>query len=285
MENDKMNKIFKSLLSVAIMSASFASCSQVDLISDLEAEKNATTVTLQSHSEWPQTTTVVFATNTVGYYNRAFYLNGNALTVPVGAYKFYVVNRNAAYEYENLNFSKLPTDSLYYGNVLISSKTSEFETTDEGVKNALSGKYVARNCGEIFADSTMLIDVQMGQNANVTFEKPYKLTTQYKVTGTFTASRDAQYIYVEICDIIGRKKPNGAVASGRKVKCVLSYGGALKNSTKELENTLTVLGVPQRGTANIYVRFKGDDKSIAPEQKSVQYTVKDGVIKLGDITF
>ena len=280
-----MNKILKSLLSVAIMSASFASCSQVDLISDLEAEKKATTVALQSHSEWPQTTTVVFATNTLGYYNRAFYMNGNAFTVPVGAYKFYVVNRNGAYDYENLDFGKLPADSLYYGDVLISSKTSEFETTDEGVKKVLSGKYVARNCGEIFADSTMLIDVQLGQNVNVTFEKPYKLTTQYKVNGTFTASRDVQNVYVEICDIIGRKKPNGAVAGGRKVRCVLSCGSALKNSTKELEHSLTVLGVPQRGTANIYVRFKGDDKSIAPEQKSVQYTVKDGVIKLGDITF
>ena len=48
---------------------------------------------------------------------------------------------------------------------------------------------------------------------------------------------------------------------------------------------MTVLGVPQKGTANIYVRFKGDEKSTTPEQKSVQYTVKDGIVNLGDITF
>lgn len=284
----KMNKILKSLLSVAVISASLASCSQVDSISEIELEekKTNTTITLNLHSDWPQTTTVVFATNTMGSFDKAFYHKGNAMEVPVGKYKFYAVNRNRSYEYENLNFDKLSKDTtLYYGNVLIASKTNEYTTSDEGVQKVLSGKYVSRNAGEIFADSTMLVNVGLGQNVNVTFQKPYKLTTQYTISGSFTSSRAAQSIYLEICDIVAKKRPNGTAVAGKKAKCVFAIGGAAKDTKKEFEQTMTVLGVPQKGTANIYVRFKGDEKSTTPEQKSVQYTVSDGIIKLGDITF
>ena len=68
----------------------------------------------------------------------------------------------------------------------------------------------------------------------------------------------------------------------------------LKMQTKELKSSFVVLGVPTRGTANIYVRYLNADKSTAPEKKTVNYTVVDGkddkgvnrrIIKLGDITF
>ena len=71
-------------------------------------------------------------------------------------------------------------------------------------------------------------------------------------------------------------------------------GGVSKDSKREFEQLLTVLGVSKTGTANIYVRFKGDDTSTTPEMKSVSYTVVDGqeddgtqrrIINLGDITF
>ena len=287
-----MNKILKSLLSVAVISASLASCSQVDTISEIELEtqKEETSVTLNQHSDWPTTTTVVFVTNTVGAYNVATSYKFGATqqnilkNIPVGQYKFYAINKNSNYEYENLDFSKSLYEGLYYGDVVISCKTNEYKTSDEGVQKVLSGKYVARSSGEIFADSTMLVDVKLGQNTNVTFQKPYTLTTKYTVTGSFTSSRAASNIYVEICDIVAKKKPNGAVA-GRKAKCVFAIGGASKDTKKEFEQAMTVLGVSPKGTANIYVRFRGDDKSTAPEQKSVQYTVSDGIIKLGDITF
>ena len=288
-----MNKILKSLLSVAVFSASFASCSQVDTISEeeLDSLKVETSVTLNQHSEWPTATTVVFATNTVGAYNVATSYKFGATqqnilkNIPVGQYKFYAINRNANYEYENMDFSKSLSEGLYYGDVIISCKTNEYTTSDEGLQKVLSGKYVARSSGEIFADSTMLVDVKLGQNTNVTFQKPYTLTTKYTVSGSFTSSRAAQSIYVEICDIVAKKKPNGAVVRGYKTKSVLPIGGALKDTKREFEQAIIVLGVPQKGTANIYVRFKGDDKSTTPEQKSVQYTVSDGIIKLGDITF
>lgn len=282
-----MNKILKSLLSVAVISASLASCSQVDTISEeeLEAQKKDTKVALHQHPGWPSVTTVVFATNTLGSYNRAFMFTEKEMVVPAGLYKFYAVNKNNSYDYENLDMSDLPKDDLYYGDVVISCKTKEYTASDEGVQKVLSGKYVARNSGEIFADSTMLVDVKLGQNTNVTFQKPYTLTTQYTVSGSFTSSRAVQNIYLEICDIVAKKKPNGAAVAGKKAKCVFAIGGAAKETKKEFEQTMTVLGVPQKGTANIYVRFKGDEKSTTPEQKSVQYTVKDGIVNLGDITF
>ncbi len=281
-----MNKIFKNILSIIVVSVSLASCSQVDTISedDLNDQKKGTTITLNLHPDWPQVTTVFFATNTMGAYDRAFRDFGKPMEVPVGKYKFYAVNRNTAYEYENLDFNQLPNDDLYYGNVRISCKTNEYKSNDEGVQKVFSGKYVSRNSGEIWADSTMLVDVKLGQSVNTTFQKPYKLTTQYTVSGSFTSSRAAKNIYVEICDIVAKKKPNGAAAGG-KVKCVFSVGGASKDTKKDIEQTMTVLGVAKNGTANIYVRFRDDDSSTTPEHKSVQYTVRDGIIKLGDITF
>ena len=250
--------------------------------------KTNTTITVSQHSEWPTTNTAVFATNTLGSYNRVFgykFSGDNTLVVPVGKYKFYAINRNSAYDYENIDFGKLPIDSLYYGDVIISCKTDEYKTNDEGLKKVLSGKYVARSSGEIFADSTMLVNVELGQNTKVTFQKPYKLTTQYTVSGNLTSSRAAQNVYVEICDIVAKKKPNGAVVGGKRTKCVLSVGGASKDTKRTFEQNMIVLGLPKQGTANVYVRFKGDDQSTTPEQKSVQYTVKDGIVNLGDITF
>ena len=294
-----MNKISRIILSIAVVSTSFVSCSQVDLVSEEELveQKKGTAVTV-TLSDWPTTRTVVFATNTAGSCDTVFtYAFGkeNKLTnIPMGKYKFYAINRNNGYDYENFDFEALSKGSQYYGDVIISCKTAEYSTSDEGVQKALSGKYVSRNAGEIYADSTMLVEVKLGQETHATFQKPYKLTTQYKVSGSISSSRAAQNVYVEICDIIGKKKPNGAVAGGKKVRCVLPIGGVSKDTKREFEQLLTVLGVSKTGTANIYVRFKGDDTSTTPEMKSVRYTVVDGqeddgtkrrIINLGDITF
>ena len=282
-----MNKILKSLLSVAIISASFASCSQVDTIDDLNELKKSTSVTLNKHADWSNTTTIVFATNTYGLYNRVFYYNNNGTTlnnIPTGEYKFYAINRSSEYEYENIDLNKLPVDSLYYGDVFVASKTSELNIADEGVKRVLAGKYLKISSHEVFADSTMLVNVKMGQNISATFEKPYTLTKKYTISGTFLSSSNVEKIYVELGDIIARKKPNGGVAGSQRIKCVLEYNVA-RNSQKNLERNLTILGIATSGTANVYVRCKGDDKSKTPESKSVRYTVKDGIINLGDITF
>lgn len=295
-----MNKIFRNILSVAAISASFVSCSQVDTFSEAEIEeqKQSTTITLNMHSAW-QGTPVVFATNTMGAYNRVFYynLNGeNKLSVPMGKYKFFVVNRDEAdFDYENLDFKKLPNDELYYGDVRIAHKTEELTNiTDEGVKKVLSGNYARLRGGVLRGDSTKLVDVKLGQNATVTTEKPYTLTTDYLVSGTITASDYIDRIYVEICDIVAKKRPNGSVVGGKKIKGLLTYSGVKKDGKKDLKNSLVVLGVAKSGTANIYVRYLNADKSTAPEMKSVNYTVVDGtddngaarrVIKLGDITF
>lgn len=295
-----MNKIFKSLLSVAVISASFASCSQVDTLSEdeLVEQKKNTTVALKVHPDWPNVTPVVFVTNTMGGYNRAFYysFNGeNKTSVPVGMYKFYVVNRDEAdFDYENLDFKELPKDGLYYGDVAIAHKTEELNISDEGVKKVLSGKYAKLRGGVLRGDSTMLVDVKLGQDVNVTCEKPYTLTTDYLISGSIKATNYIDRIYVEICDIVAKKHPNGSAVGGKKVKGVLTYSGVKKDGEKNLKNSLVVLGVAKSGTANIYVRLLNADKSTAPEMKSVRYTVVDGkddngvdrrIIKLGDITF
>lgn len=296
-----MNKILKSLLSVAVISASFASCSQVDALSEdeYEEQKKNTTITLNLHSDW-QLTPIVFVTNTMGGYDRvlSYHFGGdNKAIVPVGQYKFYVVNRDEAdFDYENLDLKKLPIDSLYYGDVRIAHKKDDLANiTDEGVKKALSGDYVRLRGGVLRGDSTMLVDAEFGQNVSVTTEKPYTLTTDYLISGSVTASdKYIDKIYVEICDIIAKKRPNGSVVGGKKMKGLLTYSGVKRGGTKELKSSFVVLGVPTRGTANIYVRYLYDDKSTAPEKKTVNYTVVDGkddkganrrIIKLGDITF
>ena len=296
-----MNKIFKNILSVAVVSASLVSCSQVDTISDVELEeqKQSTTITLNLHSGW-QGTPIVFATNTMGFYNRAFIynLNGeNKLNVPVGKYKFYVINRDEAdFDYEKVNLAKLPMDDLYYGDVRVAHKIDELNNiTDQGVKNALSGDYVKLRGGVLRGDSTMLVDVKLGQNVSATTQKPYTLTTDYLVSGSVTSNDNyIDRIYVEICDIVAKKRPNGSAVGGKKLKALLTYSGVKKGGKKDLKNSLVVLGVPKSGTANIYVRFLNADKSTAPEKRTVNYTVVDGqddnganrrIIKLGDITF
>ena len=285
-----MNKILKSLFSVAIISASFASCSQVDTIDNLDELKKATSVTLYKHSDWSESTSIVFATNAYGRYNKVFYYNnGTALNnIPAGAYKFYLVSRYTAYQYANVDFNKLGggIDSLYYGDVIISCPTAELNNVDEGVKKALPGKYFLPSLasGALHADSTMLVNVEMGQSVSATFEKPYTLTTEYTISGSFQSSLNVEKIYVELSDVIASKRPNGAVAGSKRVKCILDYPVA-KNSKKDLAKKINLLGIAAGGTANIFVRCKGDDKSKTPETTSVRYTVKDGVIKLGDITF
>ena len=295
-----MNKIFKYILSVAVVSASLASCSQVDMMSEeeLDEQKQSTTITLNLHSAW-QGTPIVFATNTMGAYNRVFYynLNGeNKLNVPMGKYKFYVINRDEAdFDYENLDLKKLPKDSLYYGDVRIAHKTDELNITDEGVKKVLSGKYAKLRGGVLRGDSTKLVDVKLGQSVSATTEKPYTLTTDYLISGSVTANDNyIERIYVEICDIVAKKRPNGSTVGGKKIKGVLTYSGVKKGGKKDLKNSLVVLGVSKSGTANIYVRYLNTDKSTAPEKKTVSYTVVDGkdddgadrrIIKLGDITF
>ena len=64
-----MNKISRIILSIAVVSTSFVSCSQVDLVSEEELveQKKGTAVTV-TLSDWPTTRTVVFATNTYGVY-------------------------------------------------------------------------------------------------------------------------------------------------------------------------------------------------------------------------
>ena len=286
-----MNKILKRLFSVAIISASFASCSQVDTIDNLDELKAATSVTLHKHSDWPQLMSVVFATNVYGTYNKVFYYNNNGTVlnnIPAGAYKFYLVNRYTAYQFANVDFNSFGSgiDSLYYGDVVISCPTAELTNVDEGVKKVLPGKYFQPHLasGILYGDSTMLVNVEMGQSVNVTFEKPYTLTTEYTVSGSFQSSLNVEKIYVELSDVIAAKRPNGAVAGSKRVKCVFDYPVA-KNSKKDLAKKVYLLGIANSGTANIYVRCKGDDKSKTPETTSVRYTVKDGVIKLGDITF
>ena len=71
-----MNKIFRNILLLAVVSVSFASCSQVDMFSETEIEeqKQSTTITLNMHSDW-QGTPIVFATNAMGFYNKAFTYN------------------------------------------------------------------------------------------------------------------------------------------------------------------------------------------------------------------
>ena len=294
-----MNKIFKYILSVAVVSASLVSCSQVDMMSEeeLDEQKQSTTITLNLHSAW-QGTPIVFATNTMGAYNRVFYynLNGeNKLNVPMGKYKFYVINRDEAdFDYENLDLKKLPKDSLYYGDVRIAHKTDELNITDEGVKKVLSGKYAKLRGGVLRGDSTKLVDVKLGQSVSATTEKPYTLTTDYLISGSVTANDNyIERIYVEICDIVAKKRPNGSTVGGR-IKGVLTYSGVKKGGKKDLKNSMVVLGVSKSGTANIYVRYLNTDKSTAPEKKTVSYTVVDGkdddgadrrIIKLGDITF
>lgn len=284
-----MNKILKSLFSVAIISASFASCSQVDTIDNLDELKAATSVTLHKHSDWPGVTTIVFATNTYGTYNKAFYYSDKALNnIPAGAYKFYLVNRYTAYQFANVDFNSFGSgiDSLYYGDVVISCPTAELSNVDEGVKKALPGKYFLPSLapGVLNADSTMLVNVEMGQSVSATFEKPYTLTTEYTISGSFQSSLNVEKIYVELSDVIAAKRPNGAVAGSKRVKCVFDYPVA-KNSKKDLAKKFNLLGIATSGTANIYIRCKGDDKSKTPETTSVRYSVKNGVIKLGDITF
>ena len=277
-----MNKIFKNILSVAVVSASLVSCSQVDTISDVELEeqKQSTTITLNLHSGW-QGTPIVFATNTMGSYNRAFIynLNGeNKLNVPVGKYKFYVINRDEAdFDYENIKLNKLPKDSIYYGNVRIAHKIDELNNiTDQGVKNALSGDYVKLRGGVLRGDSTMLVDVKLGQNVSATTQKPYTLTTDYLISGSVTSNDNyIDKIYVEICDIVAKKRPNGS-SLGKKIKGLLTYSGVKKGGKKDLKKSLLVLGVAKSGTANIYVRFLNSDKSTAPEKRTVNYTVVDG---------
>ena len=285
-----MNKILKSLFSVAIISASFASCSQVDTIDNLDELKKATSVTLYKHSDWSESTSIVFATNAYGMYNKVFYYNnGTALNnIPAGAYKFYLVSRYTAYQYANVDFKKMGggIDSLYYGDVIISCPTAELSNVDEGVKKALPGKYFLPSLapGVLHADSTMLVNVEMGQSVSATFEKPYTLTTEYSISGSFQSSLNVEKIYVELSNVIASKRPNGAVAGSKRVKCILDYPVA-KNSKKDLAKKVNLLGIATSGTANIYIRCKGDDKSKTPETTSVRYTIKNGVIKLGDITF
>ena len=295
-----MNKILKSLLSVAVISASFASCSQVDALSEdeYEEQKKNTTITLNLHSDW-QLTPIVFVTNTMGGYDRvlSYHFGGdNKAIVPVGQYKFYVVNRDEAdFDYENLDLKKLPIDSLYYGDVRIAHKKDDLANiTDEGVKKALSGDYVRLRGGVLRGDSTMLVDAEFGQNVSVTTENPYTLTTDYLISGSVTSNDNyIDKIYVEICDIVAKKRPNGS-SLGKKIKGLLTYSGVKKGGKKDLKKSLLVLGVAKSGTANIYVRFLNSDKSTAPEKRTVNYTVVDGqddnganrrIIKLGDITF
>ena len=294
-----MNKILRNILSIAVVSASFVSCSQVDMLSENELveQKTNTTITLNIHSDW-QGTPIVFATNTMGSYDRAFSYNlnrENKLNVPMGKYKFYVINRDEKdFDYEKLDFKKLPIDSLYYGDVRIAHKTEELNITDEGVKKVLSGKYAKLSGGVLRGDSTKLVDVKLGQSVSVTTEKPYTLTTNYLISGSITANDNyIDRIYVEICDIVAKKRPNGSTVGG-KIKGVLTYSGVKKGGQKDLKNSLVVLGVAKSGTANIYVRYLNADKSTAPEKKTVSYTVVDGkddngadrrVIKLGDLTF
>ena len=294
-----MNKILRNILSIAVVSASFVSCSQVDMLSENELveQKTNTTITLNIHSDW-QGTPIVFTTNTMGSYDRAFTcsLSGeNKLNVPKCKYMFYVINKDEKdFDYENLDFKKLPIDSLYYGDVRIAHKTEELNITDEGVKKILSGKYAKLSGGVLRGDSTKLVDVKLGQSVSVTTEKPYTLTTNYLISGSITANDNyIDRIYVEICDIVAKKRPNGSTVGG-KIKGVLTYSGVKKGGKKDLKNSLVVLGVSKSGTANIYVRYLNADKSTAPEKKTVSYTVVDGkddngadrrIIKLGDITF
>ena len=305
-----MNKILKSLLSVAVISASFASCSQVDTLteSELAEQKKTTSVAINKHPEWTYGRTIVCATNVSGHYDKIFYHNNGDVKVlsgiPVGAYKFYAVYENSTFDYENLDRNKLAKDSLYvyYANLSIASKAEKLEEhpdlksiTDEGVKKVFTGSYVRRNAGDVFADSTALVEVKLGQETSVTFEKPFSLTTLYDVSGTLKSEKKMEKVYVEICDIVAKRGPNGSVGS-KNAKEVLVYNiyGAAQEATKELTNTMRLLGISNNGNANVYVRFKGDDKSKAPEMKSVRYTVKEETgddgkihtfIKLGDITF
>ena len=117
----KMNKILKSLLSVAVIS-------QVDTISEeeLEAQKKDTKVALHQHPGWPSVTTVAFATNTLGSYNRAFMFTEKEMVVPAGLYKFYAVNKNNSYDYENHKFN-LNEDKLLVNNGYVEL---EIEDTD-----------------------------------------------------------------------------------------------------------------------------------------------------------
>ena len=140
----------------------------------------------------------------------------------------------------------------------------------------------------------MLVDVKLGQNVSVTTQKPYTLTTDYLISGSVTSNDNyIDKIYVEICDIVAKKRPNGS-SLGKKIKGLLTYSGVKKGGKKDLKKSLLVLGVAKSGTANIYVRFLNSDKSTAPEKRTVNYTVVDGqddnganrrIIKLGDITF
>lgn len=282
-----MNKTLKGILLVAIMSISFASCTQVDLLDEVQTQKNAR-VKIQMDSEYPTTTTIVFATRVVNNYNKSFY-RSDSVSLKPGPYKFYAVNRSSEYEYENLAIG----DSVYYGDVNIKSMLAgAFEsnkalrdTTDHGMKKALSGKdYVRLSSHTLYCDTTKVIDVDLNKSNVASFDKLFHLTTKYQINGTFKSEQDVEWVYVVIPDVVSAKKPNGAVASSKKVKCVVAYTVA-KGVEKDLKYSLLLLGVAKSGKAKVYVRCKGDNKSSVPEPKEVSYSVRDGKIVLGNITF
>lgn len=282
-----MNKTLKGILLVAIMSISFASCTQVDLLDEVQAQKNAR-VRILMDSEYPTTTTIVFATRIVNHYNKSFY-RSDSVSLKPGHYKFYAVNKSSEYEYENLAIG----DSVYYGDVNIKSMLCEaFESNqsvkgieDNGMKKALSGNdYVKLSYHTLYCDTTRVIDVENGKSNVANFDKLFHLTTKYQIEGNFKSTQEVERVYVVIPDVISAKKPNGAVASTKKVKFVVSYPVA-KGVDKDLKYSVLLLGVAKSGTAKVYVRCKGDNKSSAPEPKTVNYSVRDGKIVLGNITF
>lgn len=282
-----MNKTLKGLLLVAIMSISFASCTQVDLLDEVQT-KNTARVRIQMDSEYPTTTTIVFATRIVNNYNKSFY-RADSVSLKPGQYKFYAINKSSEYEYENLAIG----DSVYYADVNIKSMLGEaFGSnqsikgfSDDGMKKALSGNdYVQVSSHTLFCDTTKVVDVESGKSNVANFDKLFHLTSKYQIETTFKSAQDVERVYIVIPDVVYAKKPNGAVASSRKIKFVVSFPVA-KDVEKELKYSVLLLGVAKNGTANVYVRCKGDNKSSVPEAKQVHYSVVDGKIVLGNITF
>lgn len=288
-----MNKTLKSLLSVAVMSISIASCTQVDLVDELSVQGN-TEATLNMPSDWPTTTTILFATRVINHLDYVQHVgNGAKLNIKPGQYKFYVVNQSSEYEYEHYVDSlkryvslSVPS-SAYYGDSRIRRKVGEAQlpdASDTGIKKVLSGNnYIAQSSHTIYADSTMNVDVKADGSTVVNFQKMYNLTKKYEIEGIFSSDKNVERIYIEFNSALAWKRPNGSSVGASKAKCFVSY--TKSRDDRDLKHNLMLLGIDRSGSANVYVRCKGDDKTQAPEALVVPYSVVDGVIKLGKITF
>lgn len=285
----EMKKTLISLLTVAVMSISFAACSQsVDLVeeSDIQNQSSLSVTVNVPDQVKGSGDALVIAHRILNIWNLNYLKSEeSSKKIKSGWYKFYAMTYAPSY-YDYSSIKDNADSTMAMINAVVAAKTCDataLPSAYSAVKSELSGTFINPNATKLYADSTEMMEVKTSQS--VSMGETYELTKEYTVNGTVKndSTLSINKVIVTIPDAYSKVRILGDLAlDDSKCNCITYADAAVaKGESKEYSASVVSFGLPKSGTATVFICFAGNKY----KKVTASYKVSDKTVTIGTITF